>query len=621
MSEPSATDENPEAPEAPEVQTGAGALGESLSEPSIEADADSGESEQDDTPEEIQYEAAVGATATGVATNNALRSLSRAARSFLLYEPRNQAIRDFLQDYRENIGAALQTHGSMALDIRPFEMTRDGEVVYIERDRERSLAFRLFRDGVRRITIEPEVAWEELLRLLEILSIRYTGIRQSEDDIVTLLWKAGFKHIGIVAVEGFVPEEERPEGSITDQVDLGPKKRRRRSGLNHIDAPDDFDLPLPNFSEVGEAAWVDIDPDKLADIASETGSQNLPATTVQLVTRLLDVVSDVTDPTSLDDVLPLINEVRDFLLSEGQLEHLTELVRVLEHHRELDEERMDAVLSRCADTRALRRIIRSMGKGSETLPPELVELLEMIQADHLEHLMDLLVEERGSASRRLTRMLIEHFVRETWDPSFVFDRMHKEVSGVTVDILRATSRAIPNRALDEAVLLASNDSLEVQMEALWVLSRGDDEDLVERAMVSMLESEFSEVRVRVLEHLLDYGRETVFEPTAQMVKSRSTTGMTDRECEAAGKVLAAVDPDRALEELIHWIRPAGMFKRFVEMPGAQTLQRTAMYGLADVPGKEVDKAIRWLSERCAEQVYKVCMKTLVHRRKEGLSRD
>ena len=159
------------------------------------------------------------------------------------------------------------------------------------------------------------------------------------------------------------------------------------------------------------------------------------------------------------------------------------------------------------------------------------------------------------------------------------------------------------------------------MEVLWVLSRGDDEDLVERAMVSMLESEFSEVRVRVLEHLLDYGRETVFEPTAQMVKSRSTTGMTDRECQAAGKVLAAVDPDRALEELIHWIRPAGMFKRFVEMPGAQTLQRTAMYGLADVPGKEVDKAIRWLSERCAEQVYKVCMKTLVHRRKEGLSRD
>ena len=40
-------------------------------------------------------------------------------------------------------------------------MLRGAEVVYLERNRERSLAFRLFRDGVRRLTISPDVAWEE----------------------------------------------------------------------------------------------------------------------------------------------------------------------------------------------------------------------------------------------------------------------------------------------------------------------------------------------------------------------------------------------------------------------------------------------------------------------------
>ena len=88
---------------------------------------------------------------------------------------------------------ALEQYEEIDLEIRPFEMLRDGEVVYLERDRERSLAFKLFRDGVRSVIIEPEVAWEELLRLLEILSIRFTGIRQQEDDVVTLLLKAGFK--------------------------------------------------------------------------------------------------------------------------------------------------------------------------------------------------------------------------------------------------------------------------------------------------------------------------------------------------------------------------------------------------------------------------------------------
>ena len=178
--------------------------------------------------DEVGYEVPIGGTPAGIASNNALRALARAARSFLLYEPRNQAIRDFLAEYRENMSVALSGHGTMQLDVRPFEMVRGGEVVYLERERERSLAFRLFRDGVRRLTIEPEVEWTELLRLLEILSIRYTGIRQQEDDIVTLLWKAGFKHIAIVAVEGFVPDEELPSGGFANE--MGKSKRRRRPG-------------------------------------------------------------------------------------------------------------------------------------------------------------------------------------------------------------------------------------------------------------------------------------------------------------------------------------------------------------------------------------------------------
>ena len=118
-----------------------------------------------------------------------LRALARASRSFLIYDPRNAAIRTFLGAYRDAAYAALKAHGEIYLDIRPFEMLREGEVVYLERDRERSLAFRLFRDGVRRLTIETDVEWEELLKLLEILSIRFTGTRQQEDDVVTLLLK------------------------------------------------------------------------------------------------------------------------------------------------------------------------------------------------------------------------------------------------------------------------------------------------------------------------------------------------------------------------------------------------------------------------------------------------
>ena len=576
----------------------------------------------DEIPEEIRQEVAVGGTASGVATNNALRSLSRAARSFLLYEPRNQAIRDFLQDYRENMQAALQTYGTMQLDIRPFEMTREGEVVYLERERERSLAFRLFRDGVRSIKVEPEVKWEELLRLLEILSIRYTGIRQSEDDIVTLLWKAGFKHIGIVAIEGFAPDEELPQGGFASDLPQSQRKKKvRRKGVVQVEAPQDWDQPLPRFDEVGSVVWTDIDETRMSALVTESTSTNIPEVAIRLMKRLFLIVADPTDPMTLEDVAPVLNEIRDFLLSEGQLEYLTRLASLVEQNQSIDEEKMEKELERFADNRALRRIVQSVGKGSESIPPELLSLLRMIPGDPLSQMMDMLVEERGAASRRLIRMLIEHFAKETWDPRFVFDRMHSESASVLCDILRAMSRALPEQTLVEAVTLASHQSSEVQLEVLWVLGRADDEEMVEKTLITMMDSDFSEVRSRVLEHFELYGSAAVFDTVVNFVETRSTRRITNRECEISGRVLAAVDPEKAKPMLMAWIRPPGMFKRFVEMPGTQALHRTAVTGLGLLPGEDVDSLLRWLSERCGEEMYKLCMMTLVRRRKEWVNRD
>ena len=126
-------------------------------------------------------------------------------------------MRTLIGDYRDKLEKVLADFGPLVLEVHPFELLLGREVVYVEADRERSLAFRLFRDGVRRMAFQPGATWEELLRLLQILSIRYTGVRQQEDDLVTLLRKAAFEHLSIDAIEGFVPEEvssERPLGDM-----------------------------------------------------------------------------------------------------------------------------------------------------------------------------------------------------------------------------------------------------------------------------------------------------------------------------------------------------------------------------------------------------------------------
>jgi hypothetical protein len=136
----------------------------------------------------------------------------------------------------------------------------------------------------------------------------------------------------------------------------------------------------------------------------------------------------------------------------------------------------------------------------------------------------------------------------------------------------------------------------------------------------MINSDSSEVRSRVLEHFELYGTEKIFSAVVEFVRARSTRGLSGRECEIAGRVLAGVSPEEAKPLLMEWIRPPGLFKRFVEMPGTNALHRTAVTGLGLIPGDDIDALLRWLSERCGEEIYKLCMMTLVRRRKEGMNR-
>ncbi len=133
--------------------------------------------------------------------------------------------------------------------------------MYKETDRERSLAFRLFRDGIRRVRFEQATTWDELVRLLQILSIAFTAIRQQEDDLVTLLRKAGFDHIRIAAIEGFLPEEEQTEASLAATT--------RHAGHERRDPPAHWDLPLPPLKEAAPLRYRTVPEELLERLRAE----------------------------------------------------------------------------------------------------------------------------------------------------------------------------------------------------------------------------------------------------------------------------------------------------------------------------------------------------------------
>lgn len=572
---------------------------------------EAGEEEVSEEESILAEEAALGSTPAGTATNAALRALSRAARSFLLYDPSNDAIRVFLQDYQEATAAALE-HGPIELTMRPFEMLQGSEIVYLERDRERSLAFRMFRDGVRRLTINPAVEWSELLRLLEILSIRYTGVRQQEDDIVTLLWKAGFTNIEIAAVEGFVPDDDE------DDADSAAARmaRANRQADSHMEVPRDWDQPLPDLgTQTMALRYVSIAPAALEAIQQEDTSAAIADNALRLVEQMLLVVADITDPTTFMDIYPLIQEVRDFLLAEGQLDTLTQLASSMRAFFS-DSEESEDVLKTFINERALRRIIRSTSKGSDEVPPILFELLDLVSSDHLTHLIAILQTERATSSRTMIRKLITHYTRNR--AQYLIDHIPTTEAGVARDLLIALAEAAPARTLDAVELAAERSDTELQYEILRVLKQIPRHERSRVVLFGLLDAPSEDIRTQALEQLISFRDAGLYAELVHYVEKHAPSRLQQAEASLIGRTLVELNPKAAQRLLAGWIRPHGMLRRLGAVPGQNMLRWTAVAGIGRLDGDRNEELIRWMAKQAGEDLRKHCMHTLYLRRKERL---
>jgi len=564
-------------------------------------------SEEDILGEEI----ALGGTPAGVATNEAIRALSRAARSFLIYDPRNEAIRGFLQEYQRTMYEALNEFEEMSLEIRPFEMLRGSEVVYLERDRERSLAFRMFRDGVRRLNIEPEVSWEELLRLLEILSIRFTGIRQQEDDIVTLLLKSGFKHIEIAAVEGFVPDDEEYCGD-DPSAHAARSARKNRQAESHVEVPPDWDLPLPVSFDPIELKYMPLAAEKIQGLQEEGSSRQIPVNTVRLVLEMLKVVADPTDPTTSEDIDGLINEVRDFLLSESQLDSVLKLVEQAEALIKNKKERKE-VLGSFTNERAIRKIIGSLPKGISEAPIELKKLMNISPINHLPVLMEILTVERGEASRRIVQELMGKYI--TAEPERVIELLHDFEGSVAADLMKAVFKANSPSGMNIVLAIAERSEPEIQFQALVIMKELKDISPLKEYLFFLLKADLEDVRSQSMDILVASEDKKLFSALQEMLEKSST--MSIPEAIKVGEALANSHPGRAKVVLQDWLKTQKWFS-INKLTVRKTQQYAAVAGLSLLPGTHIVETITRIKNEADSMLADFCIKVIVRRRHLGI---
>ena len=549
-------------------------------------------------PDVLSLEEAVvrGTTARTQAANALVVALTRAARSFLLYDSANQAIHNFLAELHAASEAYRTRFGALILEIRPFEIATDGEVVYLDRNRERSLAFRLYRDGARRLELSADVPWHEVLKLLEIVSIRFTGIRQAEDDMVVLLWKAGFVEIQVEAVEGVINEKYE-------------EKRFWRSGL-HIEAPDQ---PAPLRATAQSVRYVAVFPEEHERLLREDESSSLPHLCVRLGYELLGACAN--GSLGWYEIAPQLAELRDFLLAEGLLPYLLELVQALIHtplrtpHENL---RRAQFLATFADEAALGRVLRGMRANTTDAPPELSRLLALCPGDHVETLLALVVGERSEVGRRVARALLQQ-----WVPSHgeaLLERAVTADGALAVELLRVFRYADPGLCLDAATRLCERQEVGVQLAVVNAMNALSVQT-PPRTIQTLLASTSIEVRMATLDHVARRGLRSVF-PALLTKVTRNVQNMEPREADAYAFALAGGDAQHALEAFREWVRPQGVFT--VLSPAQSQLMLSGIAGLARIPGEEPEQLIKHAGDRGGSAVQAAATAAMRERRRAGV---
>jgi len=550
----------------------------------------------------------VGSTERGTAGNDALRSLARAARSFLIYDTHNEAIRNFLEAYKRDMDRFLE-FGEFELEVRPFELVLDDEVIYVERERSRSLAFRMFRDGVRRLTFQDEVTWPELLRFLEILSIRYTGVRQNEDDIVTLLWKAGFQHIEIVAVEGFVADEEE----LGDTSNSRRRRRQQASGGVAIEIPSDWDLPIASHDREGIAViYREIDEERISAMRGELASLNLPDLALTLVKGMLGLVAEPTDPTEVHDISSLIDDVRDFLLSEGQLDRLLELAKLLPSVGSSDPAWLAGQLRRTSDTRALKRIFHSIPKGAERAPEELVELIEISGQNPIAAVLETLQHERSSRARRVARDLLRRYVvgaqgdLEEWLPNLDGE--------LAADLFGAMADAEPTLALGLLPLVIDRTEREIHVELLRFIERPEANKARQAILRALLQSSSVQVRLEAINIVVDGEDREAADILLQRLETHAEDILED-EASRIGEALMRLSPEESTRRMLGWVKPKKLRDAVSGVTESGRIRQWAsVAGLGASDDERAEDTIRWFAKRTTDELHAHCMRTLVRRR-------
>jgi HEAT repeat protein len=470
-------------------------------------------------------------------------SFLKASRAHQLY-PRHSRIRvEHGAEFAEILVRHVETYGETDLKFRQTKIVWGEEPVYQEENRQKSLAFKLFVNGVRGITLSPGVDAKEAEAFIDALC-RSLEKEATNDDLRTVVWEAGFLHVRFALTDDLFSAED--EKSFADFVETGSPRHDSAVGARtECDEEMNALMALPDAPTFAaeESAALRLTPEDRTALAADVQAECARDLFAEFSAYLVEELSS----DDAEAAQARFGEFLDHVLASGEILRAARFLKAL---RDLATETADVqkrrllheVLERLGeakivpkirplvpaliegDREALMLLLSAVGEPAIHPLCDLLDTpakgaaldaLRILAPRHPKALLPFLLDARPAVVRSVMTLLAD-VGSEDVAAGFLPALRHPDI-GVRREAIRALTKFGGHRATDIFIAALADKGYEVRALALGALGDGKDPKAA-----SHLIRRINEPGFHALTH---YEKRETFRALAKIGTSEATTAL------------------------------------------------------------------------------------------------
>lgn len=452
-----------------------------------------------------------------------MQVVTKGMRATQLYMPNNPVYQRAVENIRNAFRQIWQATEDLIFDIGETDMRWEDHPVYTQDQRNESIAWTLFKDGVRSLTFKHGVEDDEIVRFLAVLHQAKNLQADAPDDLLTLLWAEDFQFITYtfreLASENAVPIERGDTASMTSggggvgeagpggadpatvrrqvQEEAPPKKE----GLVSVD---DFDTTL-----------YFLDDKEIEYLHKEVEREYAQDLRRNVLAMLFDLLELQTYGTVRAELISIVENFIPYLLGAGDFRSVAFILReskvILLRARELIPEHrqtLETLPTRLSQADALSQLLQSLDEAAgHPSEEELSELFTELRAEALGTLMGWLPRLSNERVRDLVKTSAERLA--VTHAAEVLKALGSEDPNVQLEMVKLAGRLkLPGAPEGMGALLERGDrELKIAVvEALTMIGSPSATRLLEKA----IEDNDRDVRITAVKFLGQRGHRNAF---------------------------------------------------------------------------------------------------------------